>query len=334
MSLPKKAVYFFCTNPDIDPVAGQVFNALQGIHRLHETSIIIDDNPVLKYSDYEENEFYFVKTHKVICHDYNYYLPIMNRYFSGFDMAGLITWHDGQNAPDGILSVHTTGDVDSGHFGPANPEYMRNLLLCLEKNRIEAGLDDYRVTTEATHWSGIIHNGGDPDMIPAFPVPLVDIEIGSTQARWSDFSAAKVIAQSLGGVFTNDGNKLNNLLCVGGVHFEPAFANAVFQTWDGNAFGISHIIANQWLITGQYEGEDGQAKLEGCINSIQGGIKGIAFHDNLKGAYKEQIRMLGRKYGIPVFKHQLLRRPQDIWDKGTWDKGTGPLSQPHSPTRG
>ena len=179
MSLTKKAVYFFCPNLDIDPVAGRVFGAVSEMYSLFEADIIIDDYPVLKHLDDKGNEFYFVRTGKVVCHDYRYYLPIMNRYFSGFDMAGLVTWHEGQNAPDRILSVHTTGDVETGYFGNANPVYMHNLLWSLEKNRIAAGLEDFRITTEATHWSGMIHNGGTPDMIPQFPVPLVDIEIGA-----------------------------------------------------------------------------------------------------------------------------------------------------------
>lgn len=308
----KKGVFFFCINPNIDPVAGNVLDAASGMYRMAETNIIIDDYPVLKYTDENENEFYFVKTNKVVCHDYRRYLPIMNSYFSDFDMAGLVTWHDGLNAPDRILSVHTTGDVDSGHFGNADPVYMHNLLLSLEKNRIAAGLEDFRITTEGTHWSGMIYDGGTPDMILQFPVPIVDIEIGSTSYCWSDCSAAKVIAHALTDVFNSSGKSLKNLLCVGGVHFEAAFAGAVLQTWGDNAFGISHIIPNHWLITGQYEGEDGITKLENCIKSIRGGIAGIAFHDNLKGVYKEQLRIIGRNYSIPVFKHQLLRRPLDI----------------------
>lgn len=312
MPLSKKAVYFFCNNANIDPVAGRVFNLLPEIYNLHETDIIVDDNPVLEYLDKEGNRFYFVRTRKVICHDYNNYLPIINNCFSDCDMAGLITWHGGHNAPDKILPVHTTGDVETGNFGPANPGCMHNLLLCLEKNRIEAQLTDFTVTTEATHWSGVIYGGGTPDMIPQFPVPIVDIEIGSTSEAWSNNTAAKVLAQSLGGIFAVNDRKLINLLCVGGIHFEPSFANAVFETWESNAFGISHILANQWLVSGQYEMEDGQVKLEACINSIQGDIAGIVFHDNLKGAYKEQLRILARKLNIPTFKHKLLRRPSDI----------------------
>lgn len=316
MSSTKKAVYFFCINPDIDPVAGNVFNKLSKIYSLVDTNIIIDDNPVQKHLDDKGNEFYFVRTSKVVCHDYRLYLTIMNRYFSDFDMAGLVTWHEGQNAPDKILPVHTTGDVETGYFGNANPLYMHNLLLSLEKNRIEVGLEDFRITTEGTHWSGIINNGGTPDMIQQFPVPLVDIEIGSTPSSWSNSLASKVIAHALTDIFNDSGKKLKNLLCVGGVHFEPAFAGAVLQTWEENAFGISHILPNHWLVSGHYECEDGLVKLENCIKSIKGGIACIAFHDNLKGAYKEQLRILGKKNNVPVFKHQLLRRPTDIpWNE-------------------
>jgi len=45
------------------------------------------------------------------------------------------------------------------------------------------------------------------------------------------------------------------------------------------------------------------------LDSVQGGIAGIVFHDKLKGAYKDQLRALEKKYDIPVFKHQLLRQP-------------------------
>jgi len=307
----KKAVYFFCIEA-IEHVAGNVFRAASQTLPLQDTDIQVDGNTVMEYIDPEGNAFYYVPTGKVVSHDYVHYLPIMKQHFSDFDLAGIITWHEGQNAPDQILTVHTTGDVDSANFGPAAPEYMRNILLALERNRIKAGLDDYTVTTEATHWSGMVYGGGTPDMIPQFPVPLLDIEIGSAPLSWSNETAAGVLAESLTSVFTSDGLKVRNLLCAGGVHFENGFASAVFQKWEDSAFGISHILANQWLVTGGYDQEDARSKLEACVKSIQGGIEGISFHDNLKGVYKDQLRSLAADLGIPVFKHKKLRRPETI----------------------
>jgi D-tyrosyl-tRNA(Tyr) deacylase len=307
----RKAVFFFCAG-EIDPVAGRVFQASRDNFSLESTDILVDDRPVLKYTDTEGNVFFYVRTEKVVSHDFTRYLPIMKRYFQDCDLAGIVTWHEGENAPDGILPVHTTGDVDSGNFGPADPELMRNLLLAMERDRLEEGLQDFRVVTEATHWSGMVYGGGGPERVQQYPVPLLDIEIGSSPGSWANEGAARVLAMSLPSVFKGDGRRLRNLLCAGGVHFEPAFANAVFQQWDHSAFGVSHILANQWLVTGKYEDPDGPARLEACVGTIRGGIEGIAFHDNLKGVYKDRFRRLASDLGIPVFKHQALRRPEEI----------------------
>ena len=311
MTEQKKAVYFFCTAP-MDHVGGNVLSAVSENHPMEETDIVVDGDKVLKYIDDKGNSFFFVSTRKPVSHDYVHYLPIMNRHFSDFDVAGIVTWHEGQNAPEAILTVHTTGDVDSGNFGPASPEYMRNILLSMERNRIEAGLDDYSVTTEATHWSGMVYEGGSPEMISQYPVTMLDIEIGSSPLYWSNKRAAGVLALSLISVFESDGLRVRNLLCAGGVHFETGFASAVFTKWENSAYGISHILANQWLVSGGYEREDGLSRLRACVSSIHGGIEGIAFHDNLKGVYKDQLRSLAAELRVPVFKHKKLRKPETI----------------------
>lgn len=311
MSQPLKAAFFFCSDP-MDPVAGRVFQASREIFSLEDTGIFVGELPVLKYADKEGNVFYYVRTEKVVSHDYARYLPTMNGHFRDCALAGIITWHGGENAPDGILTSHTTGDVDSGTFGPAAPWFMRNLLLSMERYRLEEELHDFRVVTEATHWSGMVYGGGDPKMIAQYPVPMLDIEIGSAPGTWTHKGAAQVLAKSMVSVFQGDGRKLRNLLCAGGVHFEPSFASAVFQKWNDSAFGISHILANQWLVTGRYEEPDGAARLEACVGTIKNGIEGIVFHDNLKGIYKDRLRKLAADLGVPVFKHQALRRPEDI----------------------
>ena len=310
--MSKRAVFYLAEDEKIDHVSALVFKALLQLDTYTETDIIVDDYPVFMKKDQNGDEFYFVRTQKVICHDYNRYLPGMLEYFSGFDVAGIITWHEGANAPDKIFSVHTTGDVDSGNFGPANPQYMHNILVALEKNRIDANLEDFSVTTEATHWSGMMYGDSSPEMILKYPVPIMDIEIGSSEESWKDPDAVKVLAKSLTEIFKEDGLELKNILCAGGKHFESGFSEEIFRIKDGYGYGISHIIPNQWLVTGEYETERGQEKLELCVNSIAGGISAIAMHDGLKGVYKQQLRILGEKLGVPVFKHQKLRKPETI----------------------
>lgn len=310
--MSRKAVYYMAVKEGVDHVAAPVYSYIDSILSLTERSIKVDGYPVLEYIDDNGNLFWFVRTEKVVCHDYNRYLPVMLEYFSDFDVAGLITWHEGENAPDKVFSVHTTGDVDTGNFGPASPEYMHNLLVWLEKKRVGEGLDDFSVTTEATHWSGVMYGDASPDLIPRYKVPIMDIEIGSTEESWKDRKAVKVLAASLLKIFDGDGLTLKNILCAGGTHFDKAFSSEILRTWDGKAYGISHIIPNQWLVTGRYESDEGLDKLKACVESIEGGIHGIAMHDGLKGVYKEKLRELGKEYGVPVFKHQQLRRPEMI----------------------
>lgn len=308
----KRAVFYMASEVKIDPVAAPVFKQLLGLNTYIEADIHIDGYPVLVYRDIKGDEFYLVRTKKVLCHDYNRYLPMMLEYFSDFDVAAIVTWHEGENAPDQIFSVHTTGDVDSGIFGSANPKYMHNILVALEKNRLGECLDDFFVTTEATHWSGRIYGDSSPELIPKYSVPIMDIEIGSSEKSWKNQKAAKVLSKSLTEIFTEDGLELKNILCVGGKHFEKGFSQEVFRTWDGFSYGISHIIPNQWLVTGEYEKEKGLLNLKVCVASIIGEISAIAMHDGLKGIYKEQCRLLASKYKIPVFKHQKLRKPKTI----------------------
>ncbi len=171
----KESHILFGTNIYIDPLLAEFFSLEKLDKKFEKTNLTIII--MIEKSYYlSGNEFYFVRTDRVIWHDINFYLPIMNEHFSDFDFGGLITWHEGGNAPDKIFTIHSAGDVLSGNFGPANPKCMRNLLLSLERNRANSALTDYRVVTEATHWSSIVYSGVEADMIHAYNVPIVELK--------------------------------------------------------------------------------------------------------------------------------------------------------------
>ena len=314
MEKVKKVVYYICDNHDWGHVSYLVWDILKEEGYLNDKAgFTFDGKDVYSYTDKNNNEFYFVPTEIAICRDYPRYLPEMIKHFADFDMSGMVTWHEGTNAPEKVITVHSIGDVNSGCYGPANPLYIHNLMWAMEKLRREMGLDDFSVVTEATHWSGVYEGEGNPGLLLEYPVPMVDIEVGSETESWADKDACRVLAQSLLHIFDED-IKLHNLLCVGGVHFDPNFAEAVHTSWnDGkDFFGVSHIIANQWLVSGEYEGENGIKKVSECIEAIIGGIDAIVFHDKLKGCYKDVVRSLGEKYNVPILKHQALRKPENI----------------------
>lgn len=313
----KKAVYYLCDNFENDRVSPLVLDVLKEEGYLNLAGFTFDGRDVKKYVDSSNNEYYFVPTAIPLCLDYPKYLGEMNKYFGNFDMAGMITWHEGASAPEKILTIHTAGDVNSGVFGNANPLCNRNILKGMEKHKKKLGLDNFKVVTEATHWSGIVDGQSDATLICKYPVPIVDIEIGSELSSWQNRDASRALARSLMEVFSEDlseNNIVHNLLCVGGIHFDPNFAEAVVTRWndDKESFGISHILANQWLVSAQYENNDGVEKITNSIESIINGIDAIVFHDKLKGCYKDLVRMMGEKYKVPILKHQLLRNPETI----------------------
>jgi len=311
MNTVKKALYFFCMKEPYHYVGRDVFEKITDMLDPEETDLAVDGYPVLRYRDDKGNLFYFMRQDALVSYEFKRFLPILKEHFSDFDIAGEVNWHEGNNAPDRVLTVHSIGDVEKGYFSPAAPRLMKNLLVSLEKNRTLLGLEDYSVTTEATHWTGSI-KGGDPCDIPRFPVPMVDIEIGSTPESWENKPALEAIAGSLVEVFDKE-EELVNILCVGGTHFADCFALPALDT--EYPFGVSHILPNQWLVSGKYETEDGLKKLRNCVDTIPGGIGALFYHEGINGPLRQSCRDLGEILEVPVLKHKKLRKPDqlDIW---------------------
>ncbi|HVF74371.1 MAG TPA: D-aminoacyl-tRNA deacylase [Acidimicrobiales bacterium] len=300
--MSRTAVYFFCRT-DADPVASRVLDVLVKLHAPAEVDVVVDGEPVLEHGDGAGNRFLFVRTDDVLSHDYPRYLPVLNEHFADADFAAVVNWHEGANAPDRVITVHSTGDVPTGYWSPADPGAMRNLMRAFDTERQAAGLDDFAVVTEATHWSGVPY-GGTPDLIPQYAVPTYDIEIGSSPEAWGEAAAHEVVAHGLTQVFAADDQSAQTVLCAGGVHVETAWSTPVL---DG-AYAVGHHLPNQWLVTGEYDQPSADDKLDACVASIRGGVQVIAVHDKLKATYKEPFRRLAERLGVPVVKHQALRR--------------------------
>lgn len=310
----RRAVLFFCADPDRDPVAGHVFEASRALFPLAETGGEVDGFPVLAHRDSAGREFVYVRTAEVLSHDYPRYLPALGERFSGFDLGCVVNWHEGANAPDAIFMAHTTGDVVSGEYGPADPALTTAMLRAIERTRAEAGLEDYRTVTEATHWSGVVH-GHAPELLARYPVPLLDVEIGSTPACWGDPEAARVLARALSRVFDEEaeaGARRASVLFVGGVHFEPSVRDAVVGDAARGDVAVSHVLAGHWLAAGGYGEPGGADRLEACARSIAGGVDVIVFHDSLKGPIKAAVRAAAERLGVEAVNHRRLRSPDPL----------------------
>jgi D-tyrosyl-tRNA(Tyr) deacylase len=303
----RKAVYFLCVDPKKDEVAPLVFEKTNSMLNLDATELLVDGYPVLKYEQGNGSTYYYVRTNVVICEDYKKYLPILNTHFNDCDLAVLVNWHGGQNAPDKVLCIHTVGDVLSANYSISNPKLSSNLARALEKNRQKLGLNDFRVTTEATHWSGVVY-GGDPDWINEYRVPFLDVEIGSTSESYTNPIAVEVISRALTEVF-NESKKCPTILYLGGIHFEDTITNAVLH--QTHPVSLTHILPSRWIENEMYTGESGIRYLTNCINSIEGGIDGIVIHEKLKKEQKDVATTLAENLGIEVIKRKGLKSPEN-----------------------
>ena len=302
----KKTVYFFCTDSKRDEVAPMVFQASKDILNLTETDIMVDDYPVLKY-EVAGNTIYYVRTSIIICEDYIKYVPMINQHFSDCDLAVMVNWHGGNNAPDKILCIHTIGDIATATYSPSSPIPSTGLARAMERNRKMLELEDFRVTTEATHWSGVVY-GGEAAWLNECKVPFLDVEIGSTLESFNNPAAVEVIAKALAEVFDEE-EKYPTALYIGGMHFENTITDAVLH--QTHPVSLTHILSSRWVEIDMYAGEVGVSNLMKCISSIVGGIDGIVIHEKLAREQKDVVAIVAERLGVPVIKRKALKTPEN-----------------------
>lgn len=302
----RHAVFIFCVDPEKDPAAIHVLKALTAERTLDPTGIAIDGHRVLEVPGLHDTRISIVATNEFISYDYAHYAPILNAYFGAADFIGVVNWHEGANAPNAIFTVQTTGDLATGSFSSVDPRIARGLLLAIEDERLFSGLHGFQTYLEATHWSGVKAGYAGARLTDLRP-SAIDIEIGSSPADWTNPLAAQVLARALLHTFDRMEEPVQSVLCVGGVHFESGFTDAVLQPREGIAIAASHVLPNHWLVSEGYDQERRLIDLRTCVGSIVGGIQSILYHDKLKASYKGVARLLAEELHVPLVSHKKVR---------------------------
>ena len=302
----KSILFSFCCDLNQDPVSARVLEHLLATEKFEEMDVVVDGKPVLMFQR-DDTVFYVLRIDMVLSHAYERYASLINERFKDVDAVVIVNWHEGAKAPNAIFTVQTTGDMKSGTFSPVDPRVARGLYLAIESERVRAGLDSFCTWMEATHWSGVIYGEQSGETVARIEPSVIDVEIGSRPEDWSDPRAVAVLAAALLRPFETWNIPVKSIFCIGGVHFEPSFTDAVRDHGARHGIAMSHILPNHWLVSEGYENPQRFADLLRCVSSIKGGIDTIVFHDNLKGSYKEQTRRLGEALGVPVISHKKFR---------------------------
>jgi len=132
------------------------------------------------------------------------------------------------------LTVHAPGNpLAEAKYGGrpqslaiSAPDKMRSSLSALRSGTLERGIP-YHVSLEATH-----HGPTEMD------VPVMFIEIGSSQINWKDKLAGEVVAEAILHAVKDDSH-IRSAIAFGGGHYAPKFTSLVLE---GRA-SIGHIFS-------------------------------------------------------------------------------------------
>lgn len=294
-------VFFFCNNPARDPCAPAVFRALQQLPQVVGTDGEFDGFPLMCAPRADGSLALFVRTRDVVSNDYGRYAGLLRDRFGDVRLGVVVNWHEGANAPDDVLTFHSTGDVPSGIYAPTVPHLFSAYTRALERERINGDLADYRTFIEATHWSGVMF-GATPDQIGAYPVPIYDMEVGSSPRCWGDARACAALARVC--VFGPEPiTAAPVILYCGGTHFEENATAAVLS----GRWHFGHVLPNHWLVSGGYS-EPGEAeKLRKCVASYTEPPAHVVVHKGMASPLKQGCAAFAGAARLDVMTHKQLR---------------------------
>lgn len=187
-------------------------------------------NMTTQLSQFGDFNFYFVD--KSIIYTENLDLDKINQY----DFVVFVSTHRSENSKEKTLSVHAPGNFRFAELGGEKGKacrssafFMKQMFEKIHENMQQYNLKDYVLTMEATHHGPLIDK------------PCVFVEIGPTEAEWTDrragFIMARAISEAIKNFHENENNEI--AIAVGGPHYCPSFNKIQLKS----NVAISHVIS-------------------------------------------------------------------------------------------
>ncbi len=123
-----------------------------------------------------------------------------------------------------MLTCHAPGNWTANDMGGKKRElsiapafYLRECILELKRQKERLGLKNYKVGLEVTHHS------------PTIDMPVIFVEVGSTEKQWRDMKACEAAAETIYKLFTKKATNVPVYVGFGGGHYAPTFTRRVFD---------------------------------------------------------------------------------------------------------
>jgi len=199
------------------------------------------------------------------------------------------------------LTIHATGNFGNADYGgeprklnPTNPGAIAVGLRSMARQvaAVSPQLSEFEVCMEVTHHG------------PTLDVPLIFIEIGSTEKQWSDEEAGKLVANAIKEIIeylkpqTTNHKPLTNYIGFGGPHYAPGFSKKVIENEN---IAIGHILP-------KYQQENVTRDIIQQMLDGSNAKKAVFDWDGMKGEYRNKAVEILEELGIEWCKSGELNK--------------------------
>lgn len=185
-----------------------------------------------------------------------------------------------------MLTAHFPGNWDKAMMGGkertlnvAHGRLLKRIVIEMEKARHKHGLD-FPLFIEADHHG------------PFVKVPMIYVEIGSTEKEWRNEVAAKVVAEAVNNaIATKTGDwELETVFGVGGGHYAREFTKLVLEQDD---LAVGHICP-KYAIESLAEDTFKQA-IGKSVDPVE---RVLVLKDSTNSSQKKKVKELCEKFGV------------------------------------
>lgn len=175
-----------------------------------ETKDKWDNNPI-----YECRDIKLIKCNKDV---------LELDYLKDFD-TDILVIASTHKAESGIhsLTCHTPGNWSKAEYGgedktlsKSHALYLRETLLELKRQQEDKKLD-FEVSLEVTHHG------------PSLPIPIMFVEVGSSEEQWNNMEACKAVAETIMKVLLEKHEKVPVAIGFGGTHYGAKFTKLMLN---------------------------------------------------------------------------------------------------------